>query len=334
MILADKIIQLRKKNGWSQEELANQMNVSRQSVSKWESAQSVPDLDKILQLSQIFGVSTDYLLKDEIELEEYNGSVPVSGEDIPSAEVRRVPMEEANAFLAVKQRTAKPVALAVGMCILSPVSLFLLGTAAETGRLNIGVERAESIALIILLFMVAAAVAVFISCGMKTKPYEYLEREPIETEYGVSGMVKERKERYKDSYSRHVVIGTCLCVVAAVPLFIGCFWPEDAFYCAVGLSVTLILVATGVYFYIVSGTYWSSLQKLLQEGDYTRERKRNSKYTEAIATVYWLIATAIFLAYSFVTEDWGRSWIVWPVAGVLFAAVMTVCNIVQKSKEN
>ena len=66
MILADKIIQLRKKNGWSQEELAEKLNVTRQSVSKWESAQSIPDLQKILQLSQIFEVSTDYLLKDEL----------------------------------------------------------------------------------------------------------------------------------------------------------------------------------------------------------------------------------------------------------------------------
>lgn len=54
MILADKIIRLRKKNGWSQEELAERLKVSRQSVSKWEGAQSVPDLDKILQLSKIF----------------------------------------------------------------------------------------------------------------------------------------------------------------------------------------------------------------------------------------------------------------------------------------
>ena len=70
MILADKIIMLRKKNGWSQEELAEKLNVTRQSVSKWEGAQSVPDLTRILQLAQIFEVSTDYLLKDEMEEEE------------------------------------------------------------------------------------------------------------------------------------------------------------------------------------------------------------------------------------------------------------------------
>ena len=62
MILADKIIDLRKKNGWSQEELAEQLGVSRQSVSKWESGMSVPDLNKIIAMSELFGVSTDYLL--------------------------------------------------------------------------------------------------------------------------------------------------------------------------------------------------------------------------------------------------------------------------------
>ena len=67
MIFAEKLIQLRKKAGWSQEELAEQMNVSRQSVSKWEGAQSVPDLEKMIRLSRLFGVTTDYLLKDEIE---------------------------------------------------------------------------------------------------------------------------------------------------------------------------------------------------------------------------------------------------------------------------
>ena len=62
MILADKITEERKKNGWSQEELANQLGVSRQAVSKWESAGAVPDLQRILQMSELFGVSTDYLL--------------------------------------------------------------------------------------------------------------------------------------------------------------------------------------------------------------------------------------------------------------------------------
>ena len=63
MILADKITDLRKKQGLSQEELAEKLNVSRQSVSKWESAQATPDLKRIIEMSKLFGVSTDFLLK-------------------------------------------------------------------------------------------------------------------------------------------------------------------------------------------------------------------------------------------------------------------------------
>lgn len=74
MILADKIINLRKKAGWSQDELASKLNVTRQSVSKWEGAQSIPDMERIVQMSRLFGVTTDYLLKDELETEEFSSA--------------------------------------------------------------------------------------------------------------------------------------------------------------------------------------------------------------------------------------------------------------------
>ena len=63
MTIADRIQTLRKSKGMSQEELADAAGVSRQAVSKWESEQSIPDLDKVVILSEIFEVTTDYLLK-------------------------------------------------------------------------------------------------------------------------------------------------------------------------------------------------------------------------------------------------------------------------------
>lgn len=64
MKLEEKIAFMRKKNGWSQEELAFRLDVSRQAVSKWEMGASLPDLDNVLKMSELFGCSTDYLLKD------------------------------------------------------------------------------------------------------------------------------------------------------------------------------------------------------------------------------------------------------------------------------
>ena len=94
MILADKIIEERKKNGWSQEELASKLGVSRQAVSKWESAGAIPDLKRILQMSELFGVTTDYLLKDEIEEEPLN--------EYTETNILKVSMEEANQYLDMK----------------------------------------------------------------------------------------------------------------------------------------------------------------------------------------------------------------------------------------
>lgn len=64
MKLSEKIIFLRKSNGLSQEELAEKLHVSRQTVSRWESGSALPDANNILQISALFGVTTDYLLKD------------------------------------------------------------------------------------------------------------------------------------------------------------------------------------------------------------------------------------------------------------------------------
>lgn len=99
MNLADKIIEERKKNGWSQEELASKLGVSRQAVSKWESSGSIPDLQRILQMSELFGVTTDYLLKDEIEEERQNEYV--------ETKTIKVSMEEANQYLDMKSRGFK-----------------------------------------------------------------------------------------------------------------------------------------------------------------------------------------------------------------------------------
>lgn len=330
MILADKIITLRKKNGWSQEELAEQMNVSRQSVSKWESAQSVPDLEKILKLGQIFGVSTDFLLKDEMEEAEY---VEITSNSIEETSARRVSMEEASSFLKVKEQTTKRIAFGTVLCILSPICFMILGAASEVPAYGISENLAGGIGMSVMFVLIAIAVAIFISCEMKTSSYEYLEKEVIDTEYGVNGMVKERQKQFKDIYTKYNIIGTCSCILAIVPLFLAmCISTED-FYMVLAMSMMFVFAAIGVWFFILAGIPWASMQKLLQEGDYSVETKLNKKRNGGISAIYWLIVTAIFLGVSFYNNNaWEKTWIIWPVAGVLYAALITACNTFRKEK--
>ncbi len=69
-MLGEKIYQLRKRNGLSQEELASKLTVSRQAISKWELGVTTPDTENVVQLSKLFGVSTDYLLDDDLQSDE------------------------------------------------------------------------------------------------------------------------------------------------------------------------------------------------------------------------------------------------------------------------
>ena len=66
MKFGDKLIELRKKNGYSQEELAEKLGVSRQSVSKWESNNTYPETDKIIQIANLFDCSMDDLINDKV----------------------------------------------------------------------------------------------------------------------------------------------------------------------------------------------------------------------------------------------------------------------------
>ena len=221
MILADKITELRKKNGWSQEDLAEKMEVSRQSISKWEGAQSVPDMGRIVRLSELFGVSTDYLLKDELEKED-----PVSLPD-PGTYLRTVSIEEASAFLSWKEKEAPRIALGVMLCILSPVLLIFLGGAQEMGRIPLTENQGAGIGMVVLLLMVSCAVAIFVTSSIQARPFEYLEKEDIETLYGVNGMVRERKTKFQPTFTRQLTVGIVLCVLACVPLFVSLIFLGD-----------------------------------------------------------------------------------------------------------
>lgn len=318
MILADKIIEERKKNGWSQEELANKLGVSRQAVSKWESAGTIPDLQRILQMSELFGVTTDYLLKDEIEEAPLNEYIETN--------TIKVSMEEANQYLDMKRRGSRIVANATSLCILSPVPLIVLGTMTEDHTL-IGFS------LVFLLVLVAIAVYLFVNYGLRESHMQHLEKESFETEYGVSGMVRERREQYESTFTRNIAIGVVLCILSVIPTIMTGVMEADDSICGLSVGLLLIIVSIGVNILIRAGMIKSSYDTLLQEGEYTKEEKHLKKKTDDFSGAYWCLVVVIYLGWSFSTNNWKMTWIIWPVAGVLYAAVLGIVKMIVRNKD-
>lgn len=325
MILADKIIRLRKKNGWSQEELADRMHVSRQAVSKWEAAQTTPDLEKVLQLSKLFGVTTDYLLKDDLDTEEFT-------DDSADRICKLVSMEDANQYIAHRKWASGRIALATVLCILSPICLFLLGGASEMPEVRMSDSFLVFCGLAVLFVMVAIAVAVFIYVGFKHSPYEFLEKENFELAYGVSGMVRERQKTFRNTYIKGNIIATCLCILSPIVLLLGAF-TANSLLTVVFLCALLLIVGLAVGIFVAVGVQWASMERLLREGEFAPKEKAESKLSSVIANVYWPLATAIYLVWSFLSGNWHITWILWPVAGILYGALMGVVKLFAEKDE-
>lgn len=346
MILADKIIELRKKNGLSQEELAEKMNVSRQSVSKWEGAQSVPDLNKIIALSKIFGVSTDYLLKDEIESPEF------SSENEPSSEtpLRQVSMEEANEFLSVNKKYSVRLALGCALCVASLIPMLMFGVLSEIADSDIF----GGIGVALMLVIIAVAVGIFIVSGSSVEKFKFLETEKIDTAYGVSGMASEKKAHFKPAYTARITTGVILCIVGVAVLIvmavlgeaagdttnnitgkIGIESAEDAesFLGAIGLSSLFLFVSVGVFLMVKASTEMGGYDRLLQEGDFTPDKKQENTDIEKgvnVVMIYWMIVIAIFLGISLGFNTWRWTWIIPAVGGVLTPAVAEIQKAIHR----
>ena len=321
MILAEKITKLRKKNGWSQEELAEKMNVSRQSVSKWESAQAMPDIEKILQLSLLFDVTTDFLLKDEIETLEYTNE--------PSQPcVRTLGLEDAKTYLEQTKKGSIKLAIATFLCILSPIALIILSAASEIQGLGISETLAGVVGIVALFALVLCAVPLYIIYAFKNEPFAFLDKNvPFETEYGVKAMVLERQNEFKEIRIKWNVIAACICIFSPIPIIVSAFFENDLL-CAVAVAVTMIIAGIGVAIFIIVGVRYASMQKLLKQGEYTDKEKSKSAVKEALGFAYFGILTAVYLGWSFALDSWGISWLVFAVGGVLFPVVMGICDLI------
>lgn len=328
MLMSEKIAVMRKKNGWSQDELAEKLKVSRQSVSKWESAASIPDLNRIIEMASLFGVTTDYLLKDDIEREEY------AENDDEAQPAARVSLDEAKSFVAAKKRNGRLVGAAVMLCILSPVTLIILpGLSNNAASAEAFSDKtANVVGLSVLFIMVAAAVAMFIMAGNALRRYKYLSKDSFELEYGVKGIIGAQAQSFMNSYTAKTAAAVVLCILSALPLIVGSILSEDGMLSLILTAVLLILVSFGVLIFVMTGEEKSAYDILLGKGEYAAENRESKKRIDTFSAIYWPFVTAGYLLWSFLSGNWQLTWLVWPVAAVLYVSIEAALKAVGRKK--
>ncbi|PHS13270.1 MAG: transcriptional regulator [Kangiella sp.] len=323
MILADKIVRLRKQVGWSQEELAEKMNVSRQSVSKWESTNSIPDLNKIIMLAEIFEVTTDYLLKDNIE-------APESITDNLENNAIQISLEQAMKYVENKMEMARLIAKGVFLCVGSMVPLFALLAMAETNQLNLTSDIATTTGIVLILVLISIGVSFFIRTNQYESDLALIENEEFELAYGVHSAFKEKLQKFRGTYNLKLSIAISLFIFSFVPLMVGSTVSGSSDVLLMMLIVLLLMIATGIYILIPVSTKYGSYNRILQEGYPYAKKSRRTKRIEKLAAFYWPLLTAIYLGWSLWTMDWGITWILWPVGAILFAALIGLMELLDK----
>jgi hypothetical protein len=162
----------------------------------------------------------------------------------------------------------------------------------------------------------------FIISGTRMKPYEYLEKEGIDTEYGISGMVKEKKTGFEPKFSASIIAGVAMFILSFIPSIVfDELLPDTVFSEVFSCAALFVMVAVGVFLIVRASIIMGGYNKLLEEDRYSRDKKSRNDSASGAMSIYWCAVTAGYLGWSFFTNDWGRTWIIWPVAAVLSPVV-------------
>ena len=130
------------------------------------------------------------------------------------------------------------------------------------------------------------------------------------------------------------IVAACVCIFSPIPLIISDF-TENELLVIMMLALLMIIAGIGASIFIIVGVQNASMQKLLKEGEFTEKEKKRTSVKEAVGFAYWGVLTALFLTWSFLTNHWHISWLVYAIGGVLFPIVMMLCNLIaDKNKKD
>lgn len=313
---------LRKKNNITQEQLAEQLGVSRQSVSKWESDGSYPEMDKLMQLCEMFSCNMDALLRGNVE------------EHV---------MEDTAQYDAHMNDFSKWIAGAVGFLIFN----FGLQSMLE------GFGVVEEICQFIFWIFTAVSVIIFVVKGMQHDQFK--KKNPSISQFYTEEAIEKFERKFL--WLMAAPIGAIIINVACQPLLEKIFL-NNGLSDDLSSGIFLWVIAAAVTVLVYGGMQKSkySVETYNKENEYNKEQSKERKEAQRkigkwcgvimlTATILFLLsigieigdfqdAMAAGLGYQWKTSILAYSWIVFPVGGILCAIVAVIFNSSLKEHED
>jgi transcriptional regulator with XRE-family HTH domain len=291
MTFGEKLKALRKEHGYSQEEFAQHLDVSRQAVSKWESDRGTPETKKLLQISTIFGVTLDYLLKDEhAEDNQYNGGYYVSREMI-------------DGFLSYKRQGAKRIAVGASLIILSNI----FGC----------VPVYRQVALTLYWITMAIGIAVLIWHIFQPKRYQEIGKKPLLFDDTTLKEFRVEHEENQKKYVLMIIVGAIILILSPQITLIANNYIDNN----VSNGLSWIFHAGWVALFILAGIAIHAENMIAQNTQYMSNKSRKGQFTWVYVA---LPVTAIAVVIGILTNAWSP---VIPIIILLCILLVTVCKL-------
>ncbi|MCR5794007.1 MAG: helix-turn-helix domain-containing protein [Solobacterium sp.] len=234
MILSEKICELRKRAGLSQEEFGAEIGVSRQAVSKWETAQAMPDLNKVIAIAKYFSVPADLLLNDEYDLS--SAVMPAAPAFAEGAGT--VSLEEIQAYLGVRKTAARNLVAAVFLFFLSPLAGIFI---------TVFNEKLYLAGLLLQIVALAAAAVILVLTFLRLSGSRHLFRGQKELAYGVRGAVTEQRKQFERTFLLCMITGVICMFLFVVPMMtVSAFTDTNNAAIAAAGCVMLAVFALGI----------------------------------------------------------------------------------------
>lgn len=289
----EKLQKLRKEHGMSQEELAAQLGVSRQAVSKWENGQGYPETEKLLLIGNLYQVSMDYLLKDRPELEE----------EAPGTAGYYASREMVEGFLTHRNKSMKRIVAGVSIIILSCISFFLLP---------------EEWNAVVFLCFVALGVAILVVGGFSANPYKQLEEQPLVFDPTFLSEIKLRHTIARKKMGILITFGILLIFAGVISVIVG----DNVMHLAepVYMTVFFLFVTGGVACIIAGSSVLGAYDLIADNPGHIKEQEHDRRYGWVWALLMPL-AAMVFLLLGFTANLWHPGWLVFPVAAIVGAGI-------------
>ena len=283
---------IRSRAGLTQEQLAEQLNESRQTVSKWESGSRFPEMDTLIRICDLYNTDLDTLLRGSLEAESVADTV---------------------GYDTFMNRYTLRVTCAVG-AILIGVGLMIL-------LVGLGIHEVVSTALFLLILTVSVVVLV----ASSIEEEHFRKRYPVISDF----YTDQEKEDFHRRLIWHIAggVGAILFGVILLMLFFTVF-PEQEPYESLAASAFLLIIAGAVMSFIYAGMQDEKYKiwKYNRDNNPTPEAKQKLNIIGAACGVIMLLSTAVYVALGFTRDAWGTAWWVFPVGGILCGAVSIALN--------